>query len=301
MRTKCLSVCAIAISLAACAVPVNILPRKPKATIVLTNAKPKPESIQKTPEKPRPSVPQQKQIKKACDAACQEKWNRFGDFKAAVSKDDLRNAKRMIRQGTVTLEGVFGMEALRYAQSERMLRFLIQNGADVNSTNSDGETALMLIAFEGTYWKAEYLIKNRANVRIKNTKANTSAISYCTNKRIARLLIKMGADVNEINIYGITPLIYASNRGRNDVAQVLIDNDANVNVNSPVVGTALMLASRVGNLELVELLLSKDAKVNVKGTDYFDRQKRKKTALQLAIESGEDEIVEILREHGAVE
>jgi ankyrin repeat protein len=205
----------------------------------------------------------------------------------------------MLGMRLVSLQGAFGMEALSDAKSPGMLKLLIRHGADANSTNSNGETALMMAAFDGDYQKAAALIRAGADARMRNTKADTSAISYCTSGKIAGLLIANGADVNERNVYGTTPLIYAASRGCNDVAKVLLDNGADANANSPVAGTALMLAAYFNNAGLVDLLLSRGADVNAAGTDYFDGKKGKKTALRLAKENNLSDIVKILERHGA--
>jgi ankyrin repeat protein len=269
-------------------------------------AKAKPESEKHPTRKSRPGVSQanttaaKRAEEEICDAECQKEWKRFHDFTISVYQGNLKEVRRMLSKRLISLKGSNGMEALSNANHPRILRLLIKNGVAVNSRNSDGETALMMAAFNRNYQKVRDLIRYGADVKLKNTKADTSAISYCTSGKIARLLIAKGADVNEKNIYGTTPLIYASSRERVDVVKVLLKNGAYVNVNSPVVGTALMMASSLGNVELVKLLISKGADLNTKGTDYFDRKKAKKTALQLAKENNQREVVKILKKHGAV-
>lgn len=66
----------------------------------------------------------------------------------------------------------------------------------------------------------------------------------------AKELIKNGADVNEIDMYGATPLFQVSNI---DIARLLIQNNANVNHLLTFSGeTPLFYAN---NIEIVELLI----------------------------------------------
>jgi hypothetical protein len=279
-------------------------PAKPQhRTWVLVKEKSSPEKIiTKKPILQKDQVREANEKKpqeKKCDATCMRREERKTDFYAYLVEGRYKKVKKMLKKGMVSLKEMDNLSLLSAIEHPRMLRLLLRHGVDINTKNSDGETALMMQAYEGNYKVAREMIRNGADVKIKNTKAKTSAISYCTDGKLARLLIKKGADVNEKNIYGTTPLIYASSRSCNDVAKVLVENGADVNVNSPVVGTALMLASKLDNVELVKFLLSKGADVNARGTDYFDNKKRKKTALQLAKESDHTEVIKILEKSGA--
>ncbi len=54
--------------------------------------------------------------------------------------------------------------------------YLIEQGADVNSQNSDGETALIIAARYGSLEMVKLLIRNNADPLIKNLKGQTALI-----------------------------------------------------------------------------------------------------------------------------
>ena len=112
------------------------------------------------------------------------------------------------------------------------MKFLIKQGADVNTQNRNGDTALIL-AVEG---------------------GNMTAI---------RLLIKKGADVNIQNEVGDTALILAVRRGNMTAVRLLIKKGADVNIQNEVGDTALMSAVRYRNMTAVRLLIKKGADVNI--------------------------------------
>ena len=54
-----------------------------------------------------------------------------------------------------------------------MVKFLIQQGADVNTKNGDGATALHGAAFLGRSQSAKLLIENGANIKTKDSNGAT--------------------------------------------------------------------------------------------------------------------------------
>lgn len=104
-----------------------------------------------------------------------------------------------------------------------------------------------------------------------------------------KTLIAAGADVNEKSPDNFSPLHWAAEKGRTEIARLLIEKGANVNLQSESYGTPLMVASYRGNKDMVRLLLEKGA--NPADTDAFG-----KTALNYAQEYQFAEIVRILKE-----
>lgn len=86
------------------------------------------------------------------------------------------------------------------------------------------------------------------------------------NESAVRQLLASGADVNELDIYGYTPLIEAAIANNKDIAELLISYEADVNKKDLVGGTALHWAVENYNLPLCELLLKQGADPNA----YFD-------------------------------
>jgi ankyrin repeat protein len=82
-------------------------------------------------------------------------------------------------------------------------------------------------------------------------------------KQVAELISK-GADVNQADGKGFTPLMAALGRKTTDVAELLIAKGANVNAHSPQGYSPLMVAVFLGHPEMVKLLLDHGAGLNDK-------------------------------------
>jgi TolB-like protein len=102
-------------------------------------------------------------------------------------------------------------------------------------------------------------------------------------------LITGGADVNEKSPENFSPLHWAAEHGRTEIARLLIDKGADMNLRSVNYGTPLMVASYRGHKDIVKLFLEKGADASV--TDAYG-----KTALSYAQEYQLAEIARILKE-----
>ncbi|MBI9015935.1 MAG: ankyrin repeat domain-containing protein [Phycisphaerae bacterium] len=93
---------------------------------------------------------------------------------------------------------------------------------------------------------------------------NNMTLHYVKSAKMAELLIKNGASVNSINIFGATPLHYAHNT---DIANVFVENGANVNVSNNGSETPLQIAAYIHDAPLGLYLLSKGADPKIEDGD----------------------------------
>jgi len=114
-----------------------------------------------------------------------------------------------------------------YAGHEQIVDLLIKNGANINQKDAVEKTPLIAAAQNGYKSIVSILIAEGANINEKDKYLNT-ALTYSPNYEIADLLIKNGAQINERNHRGETPLIFATINKRKDVVALLIANGANV-------------------------------------------------------------------------
>lgn len=149
--------------------------------------------------------------------------------------------------------------------------------------------------------------------------ARESAIFYALeNYENTNFLIQNGANVNQANAFGKTPLFYAIEFNRLDIIKLLLDNGANVNQkyinnneklalsanigsNTPYFITfcalehtsknVLMHAAAYGNVEILKLLISKGANLNAVDDLGFN-------ALDFALAAGKKENADYLKSLG---
>jgi ankyrin repeat protein len=104
-----------------------------------------------------------------------------------------------------------------------------------------------------------------------------------------RGLLFTGADVNERNSRGVTPLITAAYKGNLELTTLLVEKGADVNATTRKGLTPLMAAVEAGNTDLVTFLLSKGADANLK-------EKTGLNAYQLATMKNQRDIAILLKE-----
>jgi len=134
---------------------------------------------------------------------------------------------------------------------------------------------------------------NKINKDELNTAGNTPLIVACekNNKDIVKILIKNGANINMKNQDGLTALFYACEKEKIEIAKLLFDNGADINKTSRYGDTPLLTACKKKNEVIAQYLIDK-------GDDIHKRNKSKNTCIILAIRYGCNNIVKELIERG---
>jgi uncharacterized protein len=143
------------------------------------------------------------------------------------------------------------------------VRTLLKQGADVNTPQGDGMTALHWAAQKGDLDLAQTLLYAGANVR-----ATT-------------------------RVGGYTPLLIASRNGHAALVDALLANGADPNLATSNGATPLMMAAQGGNADVVKALIAKGADVNAK------EKVKNETALMIAASYGRADVIRALAAHGA--
>lgn len=167
---------------------------------------------------------------------------------------------------------------------------LIQRGMDVNTTDPDGNTLLMLAARNGDNQILEILLTNKPNI-LKINKYGDSALMLAALRghlQSVRALVAAGADIDPV---GWTPLIYAAFEGYREIVEFLLTLDIDIDAQSASGISALMAASRNGHLEIAHLLLRQGADVNLVNQDN-------KTAMGIALAGKHSDIASLLQQAG---
>lgn len=168
---------------------------------------------------------------------------------------------------------------------------LLRRGMDVNTSDPQGNTLLMLAAREKNLDLVRFLLDNRANASRRNRYGDT-ALMLATlqgHEEIVTLLLERKVQPNQP---GWNALHYAAFDNRARIAALLLSAGADVNALAPNGSTPLMLAAKRGHLEMVRLLVGARADLNQIDTEEG-------TALDMAIQARHTEVSNFLRKAGA--
>lgn len=167
-----------------------------------------------------------------------------------------------------------------HAQAQKLLRA----GADVNTADGDGTTALMHSAIESDAKMMKLLLDNGANVNAKNALGSTAVMYAAANLEKTRLLLDRGADVKVKNQRGATPMsVAAAIPGSTPVLKILSGEGAEAD------DRLMALAAAKGDLEAIRFLLG----IGVRAGDSAG------ASLTAAIAARCEECVRLLVEKGA--
>jgi ankyrin repeat protein len=187
--------------------------------------------------------------------------------------------------------------AALYGFHDLVEHLIIRYSQDVNA---DGGYHMrpLVAALAGEHFEtADLLRHNGADTHIRGYKGRTplqSAVSK-ENLKVVQKLIEYEADIHVEDEDGQTVAHKASRNHhiKGSTLRLLLERGADVNARDKVGRTPLHDALQFGAvLEVVRLLLEHGADVEAKDNDG-------ETALQLAAGRGHDEVVKLLREHGA--
>ncbi|WP_316635295.1 ankyrin repeat domain-containing protein [uncultured Flavobacterium sp.] len=213
----------------------------------------------------------------------------------ACRKNDTTSVKKMIKKGAnVNLESDRGYTALEFAagnavQDAGLLRYLVSKGAKINSEN----VPLVDAVYSGSLEKVKFLVENGADVNKRKAMNGISPLfeaGFNTHYNIAVYLINNGADVNIENFDGESVLYHSltSFKGSYEIVKLLIDKGANVNFINNDKSTALMKAAEYNLPDIVQLLIEKGA--NKEGVNVYGKT-AKMYAEESATRTGDDKIL----------
>ena len=170
---------------------------------------------------------------------------------------------------------------------------------DVNARDAYGATALIDASFKGRKEEVELLILEGANLDARDTLGDTALMNAALKGHIeiVDLLISKGADVRVRDHSGNTALIDAAKYARAaacDIISLLVDYDADVDAKNKLGLTALIYAAQGGHVENIACLIAEGANVNAKS-------KSGETALKFSVVLNRKDIIDLLKENGAIE
>lgn len=180
-----------------------------------------------------------------------------------------------------------------------MLKLLLDARANVNAMDNLNETALYKAAENGDIDAVRLLLDYGADVNLGRETPLIAAL-YDRSKNthaIVQLLLDNGADVHRCTDIGLHSPIMLAAVNHPQCLQLLIDAGADINyvcrgTTDYYQYTALLWAAEEGITESVKILLAN-------GADIHAKNKRGRTALDLAMMGQHTEIVQLLQAAGA--
>lgn len=195
------------------------------------------------------------------------------------------------------------------------VRALVKQGADVNTPDVEGMTALHWAAHWNDAGTVQLLLASGAKAAAANRYGVTPLHEAATvgNAAIVNALLRAGADANAAYGDGETPLMIAARTGSLDTVRLLLESGGHANAAEAFRGqTALMYAVVENHAAVVRALIAAGADVNVRSKEYafqkltggaggiiHDRPQGGVTALMLAARQGAREAAEALIAGGA--
>ena len=182
-----------------------------------------------------------------------------------------------------------------------MLKLLLDAGVNVNAMDNLHETALYKAAENGDIDAVRLLLDYGADVNLGRETPLIAALydggENTQAKAIVQLLIDNGADVHRCTDIGLWSTVMLAAVNHPECLQLLIDAGADINyvcrgTTDYYQYTALLWVAEEGITESVKILLAN-------GADIHAKNKRGRTALDLAMTEQHTEIVQLLQAAGA--
>lgn len=247
----------------------------------------------------------------------------------AVLMDNATIVKTLLgAEANMSARDKIGRTPLMMANSPRIARMLIENGADIGTTDDDGNTLLRNAIIRNNREMIDFYIDEGVNplqalFHLVNEPAATTTESSkkrlrtilqkypefinerdhiddgegetalikavsVNNNITTRMLLEAGSNVDYRDEGNWTALWYA--RGA-EVAQLLVRHGADVNATDEIGETPLMRAVRTNNLPVARILLEHDADVNAHnryGGTALMGAVRNKNMVELLLSAGAD-------------
>ena len=192
----------------------------------------------------------------------------------AFRKRDYKMMKLLLEKGADVNELINNSRTIVMSASSKgyqdTVELCLNHNCDLDIIDKFGWTALTLACVFDHVNTVELLLNAGANPNVKcgiNGQTGLMLVSENGYFQIAKLLLLKGADPNITDDTQQTALYCSIANGHLNITVLLLENNANPNASDHKHVTLLMLASAEGHYDIVKLLLDKGADANVSNND----------------------------------
>lgn len=212
--------------------------------------------------------------------------------------DILMKAVAFILDPPPDQDGMLPIHKAAQSNHAEVISYLLRQDVDqINTTDYEGRTPVMLAAQCNCYDTAKVLLENRANVDVRDSE-NKTVLHYAIGSSdiVKEILkdLKANSLIRAKDRLGNTPLHYAACKGCvKDASIILMKYRAGATITNGAGETPLHIAARYGCVSVAKKLMEGRGKRTVNGNDVYER-----TPLHLAAQQGHDELVEFFLKKG---
>ena len=177
----------------------------------------------------------------------------------------------------------------------KIVKKLITAGVEIDATDKDGNTALLIASKLGYDKVVEFLVESNADINVQDNLGWTSLMRAvnANHPKVVRLLLQHSRSQVESSGHstGETALWLATSHGFLSIVKMLINHGANVNTQDKLKRTPLMVAAFAFYYDICVVLLDNGADLEMQDIDN-------KTALDWAkkTESNNSTIIKLLED-----
>ncbi len=212
----------------------------------------------------------------------------------ACEQGHLRLVRHLLQAGAdLEITDNEGRTALWYgclAERPEILPLLLATNLNVNARQADGRTALAAMADMGATERVKALLQANADVNTEDASGRTPLHYACHTGQVelVRVLLRAKAKVNTQDKEGQTVLIGAVQAGAAAIVELLLKAKAKPALTDKAGWTALMVASRMGNVQIARMLLLTTS------AGPFKKAHDGRSAYDIALEAGHEILAESL-------
>ncbi|TMW69780.1 hypothetical protein Poli38472_001936 [Pythium oligandrum] len=180
------------------------------------------------------------------------------------------------------IKRVFYEACRRPSTSPELIKILLEHGADPNSTNSIGYSALSVVSRSGRVQVMHLLLEHGADVNFQSNPNGRAPLSTAAKRgslEAVQLLLSHGADINATCLKGKTALHYACRRRNPNILLHLIAHGADLNVGDASGQSPLHEAVQLARRKFIPILIEH-------GADLYSRTTDGKTPLAMSLQWG---------------